>query len=84
MITLSEFNSLEKIEQAVMLWEKGVYLGNRPDKEHLMALLFQIEGIYIEIFFHRQFGPIKKIRAFIETDQLEPYLGQIDISGMNQ
>jgi hypothetical protein len=51
-MSLYEFNLLNEIQQAEILWENGVHIGEREDQEHTIVL-YQIEGFYVEVFYHR-------------------------------
>jgi len=80
-MSLYEFNLLNEIQQAEMLWENGVHIGEREDQEHTIVL-YQIEGFYVEVFYHRGLSAIKKFRSFSSTDQLMPYTDKINIAGL--
>ena len=78
-MTLYKFNLLDESKQAETLWENGVHIGERSDAEHNISL-YQIEGFYVEVFYHREENVIKRFRTFSSIAQHEPYLGKIDIS----
>ena len=78
-MTLYEFNALDRMEQAESIWD-GVFLGDRKDSEHRI-LLYQIDDFYVEVFYHIQYNTIRRFRSFSSTDQLDPYLNQIDLTG---
>jgi hypothetical protein len=78
-MSLYEFNLLNEIQQAEILWENGVHIGERKDQEHTIVL-YQIERFYVEVFYHRGLNAIKRFRSFSSTDQLEPYITKIDVS----
>lgn len=77
-MTLYQFIALKENEQAEILWSKGVFSGDRQDDEHNI-LLYQLHGFYVEVFFHRNQNEIKQLRPFSSTEQLLPYLVQIEI-----
>jgi hypothetical protein len=77
-MTLYQFNLLEEKEQAEMLWDKGVHVAERGDEQHNIVL-YQMEGFYVEVFYHREQNAIKRFRSFSGINQLEPYLSKIDI-----
>ena len=77
-MTLYEFNALDEMEQAEAVWD-GVHIGERWDEEHNI-LLYQRDDFYIEVFHHKELNVIRRIRSFKNASQLEPYLGQIDIT----
>lgn len=77
-MTLYQFSLLDEIEQAEMLWEKGVFLMTIDDLEH-NYILYQLEAFYIEVKYHKQLNVIQSLKTFKTTDLLTPYLHQIDI-----
>jgi hypothetical protein len=77
-MTLFSFKQLDEQEQAEALWDKGVHWGERFDEEHTIAL-YQIDGFYVEVFYHPEYNIIKRLWSFRSTDQLRPYLEQIPI-----
>ena len=80
-MTLYQFKMLDEMEQAETLWNKGVHIGERFDEEHNI-ILYQIDGFYVEVFYHREDNDIIKFRTFSSTEQLESYIGKIDISNL--
>ena len=80
-MTLYQFNLLNEIQQAEMLWENGVHIGERKKEEHTIVL-YQIDGFYVEVFYHRGLNEIKRFRSFSSVDQLMPYTNKISIAGL--
>jgi hypothetical protein len=80
-MTFYQFNRLDEMQQAEVLLEKGVCLGERHDAEHKI-FLYQIEGFYVEEFYHKQHNVPRRIRSFRSTSQLRPYLDKIDIGNL--
>ena len=76
-MTLYEFNMLDEMEQAEVIGD-AVCIDGRDDGEHLI-LLYQIDGFYVEMFYHRKYNAINELRSFECTEQLEPYLCKIDL-----
>jgi hypothetical protein len=76
-MTLYQFNMLDKTEQAEAVWN-GVHIDNRQDDQHNI-LLYEVDGFYVEVFYHRTYNVIVKFRSFSSTTQLAPYLEKIDI-----
>ena len=62
-MTLYQFNELDENTQAEMVWDKGVYSGDRRDEVHNI-LLYQLHGFYVEVYFHRNQNEIKRLRSF--------------------
>lgn len=79
-MTLYDFIALDEMEQQEALWT-GTHIADRQDDEHNI-LLYQIDNFYVEVFYHRELNVIRRYRPFKSIDQLKPYLGQIDISGI--
>lgn len=79
-MTLYEFNALDEMEQAEAVWS-GTHIGERFDQEHNI-LLYQIDGFYVEAFVHREYGVLRRFRSFSSTEQLQPYIGMIDIDNL--
>jgi hypothetical protein len=78
-MTLYQFNELDETEQIEAVWEYGVYLAGRQNREHKL-ILYQIDAFYAEIWYHAEDNDIRKLRAFSSTSQLEPYLKNMDIT----
>ena len=78
-MTLYEFNALDEMEQAEAVWD-GVFLGDRKDAEHRI-LLYQIDGFYVEAYYHMEYNVLSRFRSVSSTDQLDPYLNEIDLTG---
>jgi hypothetical protein len=79
-MTLYDFIALDEMEQQEAIW-KGTHIGDRQDEEHNI-LLYQFDNFYVEVFYHREYNVVRRYRPFTTTKLLEPYLGQIDISGL--
>lgn len=77
-MTLYQFNSLNEMQQADELWEKGVHIAERPEGDFEL-LLYQIDSFYVEVWYQRVDNKIKKIRSFSSINALEPYLKNIQI-----
>jgi hypothetical protein len=76
-MTLYQFNLLDKTKQAEAVWS-GVHIDNRQDDQHNI-LLYEVDGFYVEVFYHRIYNVIVKFRSFSSTTQLAPYLEKFDI-----
>jgi hypothetical protein len=73
------FLQLDESEQIEVLWYNGEQIGRRREQEYLI-LLYQVEGFYVEVFYHTKLREIKKYLSFECTDRLQPYFDSIDIS----
>ena len=76
-----QFNTTQEIEQSRSLWEKGVLLAERVEGYHKI-MLYQLYDVYIEVTWHSHFNVIQKVSSFTATENLDPYLEQIDISSL--
>jgi len=76
-MTLYQFNGLSENEQAEIVWSSS-HIGERFDENHTI-LLYQIDGFYVEVFYHRDDNEIKRFRSFSSVNQLEPYLQRISL-----
>jgi hypothetical protein len=69
--------ALQEKEQAEVLWEMGVHLGERFDGEHKI-LLYQIDGFYVEVFYHG-----KIIESISRTHGLPSPQNSLNYTGYN-
>lgn len=76
-MTLYQFNGLDEMEQQEAIWD-GAFIADREDDEHKI-LLYQLDSFYVEVYLHKVFQVIRKYRSFSSTDQLQPYLYQINL-----
>lgn len=82
MLTLYEFNLLPDIElQAEYLWENGIYLHYREEKQKRIAL-YSLGNFYVEVWLDEQGKNIVKLRSFKTTEQLESYLPFINLQNL--
>ena len=80
----NEFLQLNETEQVELLWYNGEQIGRRKEDDYLI-LLYQVEGFYVEVFYHRKERAIKKYMSFDCTDsRLNTYLEKIDISPIHK
>jgi hypothetical protein len=76
----NEFLQLNETEQVELLWYNGEQIGRRKEDDYLV-LLYQVEGFYVEVFYHRKERVIKRYLSFDCSDRrLDTYLEKIDIS----
>jgi len=75
---LHQFNILSEDLQYKYLLVNGVCIANRETEDNCI-LLFQVDDFYIELFFDHHCGQIMSSRSFDDTDELYPYLQQVDI-----
>ena len=76
----NEFLQLNETEQVELLWYNGEQIGRRKEDDYLI-LLYQVEGFYVEVFYHRKERVIKRYMSFDCNDsRLNIYLEKIDLT----
>jgi len=76
-----DFTTFEELEQAETAWKKGTLLAKRTENFHTMWL-YLLDDHYVEITYHTHFNVLLQINSFKDTEQLEPYLAEIDLSAL--
>lgn len=77
-MTLSEFEQMDEAAQMEAVWG-GAFVAIRTDSENEI-LLYQVDSFYVEVYYNGEYNRIKKFRSFSSTDELIPYLEQIDLN----
>jgi len=77
-MTLYEFKALDQQEQYNMLWDKGIYHTHIVKRGYTLAL-YQIDAFYVELKYDGDMNKIASLRSFLNTNQLEPYLNNIEL-----
>lgn len=72
-----QFIQADEMEQAEAIWS-GKQVAMRADDVHDI-LLYQIDGFYVEVYYHREYNVIRKFEPIASKDQLLFYGDQIDI-----
>jgi hypothetical protein len=80
-MTLGEYKQLSKREQAIVLCERGVFLDLKHNAD-CNIILYQIDGFYVEVFYHHEGNVVKRLRSFKSTGKLRPYLEKMDIASL--
>ena len=80
-MTLQQFNGLEEILQAGILWKRGVHIATRDDEVY-QYLLYQLDSFYVEVLYHVEFEVIHRLKTFIDDSNLEPYLENVNITDL--
>lgn len=75
----AKFNKLDTESQINLAMTEGTFLA-QSNKYNLHLYLFQLGISYIEIFSKDDTGEIITVRAFEDTDHLDTYLQEIDIT----
>jgi len=73
-----QFDALDAIQKAEAIWAR-THIGDRQDDQHNI-LLYQIDGFYVEVYYHKNLNAIVRFRSFSNPDQLSHYLRKIDIN----
>lgn len=80
-MTLYEFNALDESEQMEVIWEAPL-IAERIDGDYKIKL-YQVDSFYVETYKHIEHNVLKRIRCFSSTEQLQPYLNNINISKLS-
>jgi hypothetical protein len=80
-MTAQHFRTLNPRKQNRTLLAEGVCIAD-CQREEVQALLFQVDNFYVEVCFHRDADEVLCTRCFEDTDELEPYLQEIDVSAI--
>ena len=80
-MTSYQFNVLTENEKTAIVWSKGDFVIERKEN-NFSILLYQVQSFYVEVFYSGNENKISKLRSFSSIEQLESYLGKIDISGL--
>jgi hypothetical protein len=78
-MTIQHFNALNQQHQQKTLLSSGVYIADRNTEDY-QALLFELNGFFVEVTYNNQEDEILKVTSFESTDELEPYLEDIKLS----
>lgn len=73
--------TFEELQQVENVWKKGTLLGRRIENFHTLWL-YMLDDTYVEITFHTHFNVLLSITYFKDTELLEPYLSEIDLSSL--
>ncbi|HEY0057592.1 MAG TPA: hypothetical protein VGB56_00570 [Flavisolibacter sp.] len=81
LMTLFEFRVLSDEEQIDRLYQDAVYIGKRKEG-HLSVVLYQLDGFYVEVYYHKYRRLVYRLRGFTSTIPLDPYLEQINVEDL--
>jgi hypothetical protein len=70
---LNEFERLSAHDKIDLLHKEGVYVG-KCRKGDTIAVLYQFDGFYVEIFYRKYRSHIQRINCFRSTSGIDPYL----------
>jgi hypothetical protein len=80
-MTVPEFKLLTPRQKKITILRTGSFLCERK-AGLLRKILYQVDSFYVEIYFMRFGREAIWYRSFDGTSSLQPYLKQIDISGL--
>ncbi|RYZ22201.1 MAG: hypothetical protein EOO16_10075 [Chitinophagaceae bacterium] len=80
-MTVPQFKLLTSRQKKITVLRTGSFLCERK-MGLLRKMLYQVDGFYVEIYFLRFGREALWYRCFDSTNALQPYLKQIDISGL--
>ena len=80
-MTLQQFKRLRHTNKTETVWENGEHIASRYDGIFSITL-WQIGAFYVEIYFDMLQNKITAFESFENSQMLEPYLVQIDISSL--
>ena len=83
MMTCSEYQSLDELLQAQLLWVDGNYLVTRYT-EKLKVVLFSLYGYYVEVFFDKDENEPLYFKSFDNLALLDKYLERICIDDVSE
>ena len=56
-----------------------LFIADREDNEHEI-LLYQVDGFYVEVYYHKEYNVIRKFRAFSSTNQLDADIDKMEVT----
>ena len=80
-MNIFDFHSLTEKLQLDTLEQQGVFIADR-DGAFYNIKLYQLDGFYVELYFHTHFNVVVNINCFTNTDCLDPYLESIDVDAL--
>jgi hypothetical protein len=77
-MTLKEFLQLSH-EARLEAANVATCIGGREEGK-FMVLLYQLDGFYIEVFYHKKYSQVMGLFGFDDMALLDPYLEKMEIS----
>lgn len=78
---LCDFMLLAPAQQADLTRKYGAFIAVN-DLGPIKVLLYELNGFYVEMYYHCDKAEVEQVRSFYSTDLLEPYLAAIDLSDL--
>ena len=79
-MTEDQFKVFSEDSQSNIIHQRGVLISVRRTEEY-KVLLYQIDGFYVEVFYHPTDHFIR-IESFSGTEKLSPYLNGISLGNL--
>jgi hypothetical protein len=76
-----QFTTIEQVREAHDLLKGGVVVASRKQGFYKIDL-YQLPGMYLEVYRHAHFNVIIRINRFTDTSYLEPYLPPVDLNAL--
>lgn len=73
------FENFDLNSKACITWRNGVHIACRAEGSYYMSL-YRIDDFYVEIQYHTCYDGVASIQTFLNEDELQGYLEQLDIS----
>ncbi|MEO7984212.1 MAG: hypothetical protein ABI688_09035 [Bacteroidota bacterium] len=80
-MTFQQFKNLDDFTRELVCRKAGVLVAERADEIYHYCL-FQFCSFYIEAQYLTPFEQLKRFNAFENTELLQPYLEQVNISSL--
>jgi hypothetical protein len=80
-MNLQQFKTISEEKQHRNILLYGTCIADRK-LGNMHALLFQLHSFYVEVFFNEEVDEVVYTRSFEDIEELEPYLKQIELKGI--
>ncbi len=78
-MTLQHYHAMDQEAQRWWVLHNGVYLCNRKTRD-FTVFLFALESFYVEMYFYNVNDLVFLIKSFDSTDELDPYLEEVNLT----
>lgn len=82
-MTIQQFEALCKEAQQTALLNNGIFLAERTDGP-FRIMLYGLDGFYVEVFFFNLYNKVAFFQTVDDTDALEPYLQEMNLTALMQ
>lgn len=80
-MNLDEFALLTEDQRISILWREAKIIAQRKEDDY-NVFLYQVYSFYIEVWYSCNLMNIYSLKSFSSTEELDPYLEQVDISSL--